>query len=75
MKREDVLIKIYSGNEVKVSLLKGMLENAGIPASVRNDSGDSYLGGVPAAVDLYIRQQDFSNAEPVLNEFINKNQV
>jgi hypothetical protein len=73
MEKENKLIRIYSGNEVTVSLLKGRLEIVGIPASIQNDSGDSFLRGVPAAVDLYIRQSDSEKAEPIINEFIRKN--
>jgi hypothetical protein len=75
MKEKDRMIRIYSGNEVTVSLLRGRLEIAGIPASIQNDSGDSFLRGVPAAVDLYIQQSDYKKAEPVINEFIKKNKA
>ncbi len=73
MKEKNRLIRIYSGNEVTINLLRGRLEIEGISASIRNDSGDSFLMGSPAAVDLYIQQSDYKKAEPIINEFIDKN--
>jgi hypothetical protein len=73
MKDKDKLIRVYSGNEVNVNLLKGRLDIAGIYAAIQNDSDDSFLRGVPTAVDLYIQQSDYKKAEPIINEFINKN--
>jgi hypothetical protein len=75
MKEENKLMRIYSGNEVTVNLLKGKLEIAGISAIVRNDSFDSYLLTAPAAVDLYIQQSDYKKAEPIINEFTKKNKI
>jgi len=42
MKENNKLIRIYSGNEVTVNLLKGRLENIGVSASIQNDSNDSF---------------------------------
>jgi hypothetical protein len=75
MKQKDKLIRVYSGNEMTVNLLKGRLEIAGIYAAIQNDSGDSFFRGVPAAVDLYIQQSDFKKAEPIISEFIKKNKA
>jgi hypothetical protein len=75
MKEKDRLIRIYSGNEVTINLLRGRLEIEGISASIQNDSGDSFLRGSPAAVDLYIQQSDYKKAEPIINEFIDKNKA
>jgi hypothetical protein len=73
MKDKDKLIRVYSGNELNVNLLKGRLDIIGIYAAIQNDSNDSFLRGVPAAIDLYIQQSDYKKAEPIINEFINKN--
>jgi hypothetical protein len=73
MKETDNLIKAYSGTEGLVNILKDKLEQNGIPATIRNDSGDSFFSGTPIALDLYIRQPDIKKAEPVIQEFINKN--
>ncbi len=69
MKDKDKLIRIYSGNDITIHMLKGRLDLAGIYAAVQNDSFDSFLGGVPAAVDLYIQQSDYKRAEAIIKEF------
>ncbi len=52
------LIRIYTGTEVSVILLKGELEEKGIYTMIKNDfqSGNmaGFFGGIPSAVDLYI---------------------
>ena len=78
MKEEDKLVRIYTGTEISVILLKGRLEEIGISALVQNNykSGIEigFVGGVQSAVDLYIQQFDFKKAEPIIGEFIqNKN--
>jgi len=67
------LITVYAGNEVSVSLLKGRLEHIGILAVIQNDSNDSFILGVPVAVDLYIQEVDYKKAEAIINEFIRNN--
>jgi len=69
MKDKDKLIRVFSGNEVNVNLLKGRLDIIGIYAAIQNDSGDSFLRGTPSAVDLYIQQSDFKKAEGIIKEF------
>jgi hypothetical protein len=32
-----------------------------------------FIGGVQSAIDLFIQQSDFENAEPVIRDFITKN--
>jgi len=73
MKTNNKLIRIYSGTEVLVNMLKGKLEITGISTIIQNDSNDSFLRGVPTALDLYIQQFDFEKAESVISEFIKKN--
>jgi hypothetical protein len=73
MKDIDKLIRVYSGNEVLVSLLKDKLEENEISSAIQNDSANSFLRGVPAAVDLYIKQSDIGKAKTIINEFINNN--
>jgi len=72
-KENDKLIKAYSGPEGLVHILKDKLEQNGIIATIQNTSGDSFLGGTPIALDLYIRQTDIEKAEPVIKAFIKKN--
>lgn len=77
MKKENELIRIYTGSEVSVILLKGELEEACIQTMIQNDfdAGLSagFGSGVPSAVDLYIQQSDFDKAEPIINEFLKNN--
>ena len=73
MKEKDTLIKVYSGSEGLVHILKDKLEQNGIMASIQNNSGVSFLGASPIALDLYIRQIDIVKAEPIIREFVKKN--
>jgi hypothetical protein len=73
MKEKDKIIKAYSGSEGLVNILKDKLEQNGIIATIRNDSGDSFFQGTPIALDLYIRQFDLKKAEPIIQEFVKKN--
>lgn len=70
---ENELVKIFTGSEVAIILLKEMLEENGIASMVRNgfQSGLSagFYGGTPSAIDLYIQETDLKNAEPVIAEF------
>jgi hypothetical protein len=73
MKEDNNLIRIYSGTELTVNLLKDELEGFGIPSMIQNDfnSGVSagFSGGVPSAIDLFIQESDLGKAEPILSEF------
>lgn len=73
MKKNSNLIRIYSGTELTVNLLKGELEGFGIPGMIQNDfnSGISagFSGGVPSSVDLFIQESDLGKAEPIVSEF------
>jgi hypothetical protein len=73
MKEKDTIVKAYSGSEGLVNILKDKLEQKGIIATIQNNSGNSFLGGAPIALDLYIRQNDIKTAEPVIREFVKKN--
>ena len=73
MKENNNLIRIYSGTELTVNLLKDELEGSGIPSMIQNDfnSGVSagFSGGVPSAIDLFIQEHDLGKAEPIVSEF------
>ena len=73
MKENDKLTRVYTGTEVLVFILKDKLEENGISATIQNDSHDSFLGGVPTAIDIYIQQFDYKKAEPIRSEFIQDN--
>ncbi len=74
MGKENNLIRVFTGTEVLVYLLKERLEEVGVSALIKNDfqSGITVglVSGVPSAIDLYIRESDIIEAEPIINEFI-----
>jgi hypothetical protein len=74
---KNKLARIYSGTEVTVNLLKGILEEEGIAALIRDDfrSGVTagFSGGVPSAIDLFINETDLEKAEPIVKEFLSRN--
>jgi len=77
MKDGDNLIRVYSGTELIVNLLKDELEKSGIPAMIQNDfnSGVSagFSGGNPSSVDLFIQEFDVEKAVRIISEFRNIN--
>ena len=77
MKGKDSLIRVYSGTEITVTLLKDELEESGISAMIQNDfnSGVSagFSGGFTSAVDLFIKESDLTAAEPIVKEFVKIN--
>jgi hypothetical protein len=75
MKEKDNLIKVYTGPEVLVFILKDKLEEIGISTTIQNDSHDNFLQRAPTAIDLYIQQFDLKKAEPIISEFIKKNKA
>ncbi|HKJ42759.1 MAG TPA: DUF2007 domain-containing protein [Sunxiuqinia sp.] len=70
MKKNNQLVKVFSGTEGSVYFLKGELANRGIFSIVRNDyqSGITagFFGGVTSDIDLYIQEADLQKAQPVL---------
>ena len=77
MKGNSNLIRVYSGTELTVNLLKDELEKFGVSSMIQNDfnSGVSagFSGGVPSSIDLFIQELDLGKAEPILREFLNTN--
>ena len=77
MKEKNKLIKVYTGTEVTVILLKGLLEEIGVTSTIQNNykSGIEvgFVGGVQSAIDLFIQQSDFEKAESLIRDFISKN--
>ena len=77
MKEKSNLIRVYTGTEILVSLLKDELENTGIFCIVRNDFNSGltagFGGGLPSAIDLLIQESDMMKAEPIINEFLKVN--
>jgi hypothetical protein len=76
MNENDNIIRIYTGTELTVNLLKDELEKVGISGIIQNDfeSGTSAgIGGDPSAIDLYIQESDLKKAKPVLVDFLRIN--
>ena len=71
---KNKLIMVYTGTEVTVILLKGLLEEIGVTSTIQNNykSGIEvgFVGGVQSAIDLFIQQSDFEKAEPLIRDFI-----
>jgi len=78
MKNGNDLIRVFTGTEVLVYLLKERLEEVEISALIKDDfqSGLTvgFVSGVPSACDLYIQESDLKEAEPIINEFIQNNE-
>lgn len=77
MKEKTNLIRVFTGTDVLVNLLKDELENTGISCIIQNDfkSGITagFSGGVPSAIDLFIQEFDMMKAEPTISEFLKIN--
>jgi len=77
MKVKNKLVKVYTGTEVTVLLLKELLEEIGVTSTVQNNykSGIEigFVGSVMSAIDLFIEQSDFEKAEPIIRDFIATN--
>jgi len=74
---KDKLIKVYTGTELTVLLLQGLLEDIGVRSTIQNNykSGIEvgFVGGVQSAIDIFIQQSDFEKAEPIIRDFIARN--
>jgi hypothetical protein len=79
MKEKNKLVRVYTGTEVTVLLLKDLLEDLGVKSTIQNNykSGIEvgFVGGVQSAIDLFIQQSDFETAEPLIRDFIAKNKI
>jgi hypothetical protein len=76
MNENDDIVRIYTGTEITVNLLKEELEQAGIMGIIQNEfeSGTSAgVAGDPSAIDLFIRESDLRKAKPILVDFLKIN--
>ena len=72
------LVKVYTGTEITVQLLKGELEKIGVSSVIKDKfkSGISagFGTGVPSAIDLFIDENNLEKANPLIEEFKKVNQ-
>ncbi len=77
MTTKSNLVRIYSGTELTVGLLKELLEISGIPCIIQNDFNSGIMagfsGGSASSIDLFIQEPDLDKAAPIVNEFIETN--
>lgn len=77
MSEQNPFINIYSGSEVRVIMLKGLLEKVGVKAIVQNEfqSGISagFGGGSVNTVRLKVHESELNKVKPIVDDFI-KNQ-
>lgn len=68
------LLRVFTGTEVEVLLLKGALDESGISAMIKDDVSSSFsagfYGGTPSSIDLFINESDLVKAEPIIREYI-----
>jgi hypothetical protein len=73
MKTRSKMIRVYSGSELTVNLLKEELEKIGIGCFIQDDFksgiGAGFSGGVPSSVDLFIKEIDLMRAQLTLREY------
>lgn len=78
MEENDNLIRVYTGTEVTVNLLRAELEANEIPGIVQNNFSSGLTAGFSAGalseVQLYIQELDLKRAEPIIIEFLKINQ-
>lgn len=72
MVKENELVKVFTGPEGAVILLKSRLEQAGISSIIKNDSSELFLGVSTPVTDLYIKESDLDKAQSFIAE-IKKN--
>lgn len=77
MESESGLIKVFTGTEVVVYMLKGQLEEIGVGALIRNDyeigAKSGFFGGTTSSVYLFIQESDLHKAQEIINEFTKNN--
>jgi 3-oxoacyl-(acyl-carrier-protein) synthase len=73
MSDQNAYIKIYSGNQVSVILLKGLLEEAGIPVIEKNEQNSGviagFVGGTQSTIRLSVQEKNKEKAEKIIADF------
>ncbi|MDI5886347.1 putative signal transducing protein [Flavobacterium yafengii] len=66
------LMKVFSGSEILALALQERIEAIGVDTVLKNNIQSARLGGfgeLGQAVELFIRETEFSKANPVIEEF------
>lgn len=73
---EDNIVKIYTGGEIIISRLVSELEAQGIFTLIKDGFKQGieagFVGGVPSAIDLFVRESDLSVALEVVKALTEK---
>lgn len=76
MKEENKIIRVFSGIEMEVILLKNELDQIGVAGLIQNEYNSGVLAGFyaggPAAIHLFIQESDLQKAEPIIRKFIQR---
>ena len=74
MEEKNKYVSVFTGSEVDVILLKGLLEEEGIGALVKNENESARVscfgGGSYTGVRLFILESDKTRATPIIEGFI-----
>ncbi|QIA09258.1 putative signal transducing protein [Draconibacterium halophilum] len=70
MKKQDKIVKLYTGDEILISRLKQELEVAGINPMIKDGFKQGlaagYGEGVPSAIDLFVVESELQKAQEIL---------
>lgn len=73
MENDNDIVKVFTGSEITVNLLKAELEEEGIPSLIKNDfqTGLSagFVAGIPSVVDLFVNEMDRKRAAIIVRDF------
>ncbi len=71
------MVRIFSGTETLVNLLKIILDDNQIPSVVKNNFQSGLIAGFGTnteyAIELYIQEKDSQEAQPIVEKFIEIN--
>ncbi len=77
MKTKNKLVRVYTGTEILVNILKDELEKVGISSIIQNDFNSAisagFAAGTPSSVDLFIQEHDLNKAKPIIEEYLRIN--
>lgn len=79
MSEQKSFTTIYSGSEVRVIMLKGLLEKVGVKGIMKNEfqSGISagFGGGSVNTVQLQVHESELEKVRPIVEDFIKNQQA